>query len=194
MRNWRLGEKKRKLKKIKKDKKFKLTIIIYFFIIICVLYNVLFLINTTISQKKYFKIWGVSLFCVKTELMEDDLSKNDLVIVCSDDNYQTQDVIAYEVNNQIRINKIVYFDENKYVTKYNKTFYSDIENIHNENIIGKVVVSVPFLGLLLELLQSKFISILLLICLIFIYSYNRYVFTKSRERKRKKKKFGGLNG
>ena len=86
-------EQKRKLKKI-------MIAIISFIITICVLYNVLFLINTTISQKDYFHVFGISFFSVKTDLMENDLYKNNFVIVkeVTDSDLQVGDIIVWVFN------------------------------------------------------------------------------------------------
>ena len=175
-------EQKRKLKKI-------MIAIISFIITICVLYNVLFLINTTISQKDYFHVFGISFFSVKTDLMENDLHKNDFVIVKEVTNSELQvgDIIAYEVNDQIRINKIV-DKKDGYTTKFNQNYYPDIEKITINEVIGKEIVNIPFLGILLDILQSKVFSVFVLLFLIFVFGYNKYTHTKRKERERKKRK------
>ena len=173
----------------KKKKKKILIVIISFIITICVLYNVLFLINTTISQKDYFHVFGISFFSVKTDLMENDLHKNDFVIVKEVTNSELQvgDIIAYEVNDQIRINKIV-DKKDGYTTKFNQNYYPDIEKITINEVIGKEIVNIPFLGILLDILQSKVFSVFVLLFLIFVFGYNKYTHTKRKERERKKKK------
>ena len=187
------------MKKVKKGKikflqkiKFKRVVLnfIYAIIVICILYNVIFSINTSISKKEYFKLYGISLFCMKTDLMEDDISKNDLIIVkeVEDKDLQDGDIIAYEVNGKIRINKIMYYEQEEYTTKSNKNYYPDIEKTAINKIVGKNIVNIPFLGLVLELLQSKIASIFTLIFLILIFWYNRYMYTKKKERGRKKRK------
>ncbi len=186
------------MKKVKKGKikflqkiKFKRVVLnfIYAIIVICILYNVIFSINTSISKKEYFKLYGISLFCMKTDLMKDDISKNDLIIVkeVEDKDLQDGDIIAYEVNGKIRINKIMYYEQEEYTTKSNKNYYPDIEKTAINKIVGKNIVNIPFLGLVLELLQSKIASVFTLLFLIVIFSYNRYMYTKKKERGRKKR-------
>lgn len=187
------------MKKVKKGKikflqkiKFKRVVLnfIYAIILICILYNVIFSINTSISKKEYFKLYGISLFCMKTDLMEEDISKNDLIIVkeVEDKDLQDGDIIAYEVNGKIRINKIMYYEQEEYTTKSNKNYYPDIEKTKISQIVGKEIVNIPFLGLVLELLQSKIASIFTLVFLVLIFLYNRYMYTKKKERGRKKRK------
>ena len=175
-------EQKRKLKKI-------MIAIISFIITICVLYNVLFLINTTISQKDYFHLFGISLFSMHTDLMENEISKNDFVIVkeVMESELQVGDIIAYKVNDQVRINKIVDKQE-EYTTKFNQNYYPDIETIPFNQIIAKEVVNISFLGILLDILQSKIFSVFVLLFLIFVFWYNKYTYAKRKERERKKKK------
>ena len=49
-------------------------------------------------------------------------------------------------------------------------------------IVGKKIVNIPFLGLVLELLQSKIASFFTLVFLVLIFGYNRYMYTKKKER------------
>lgn len=157
---------------------------------ICILYNILFLINTSISKKEYFKLYGFSFFCMKTNLMEQDISKNDLIIIkeADSEDLQNNDIIAYDINGKVRINKIVYYEQNQYTTKSNKNYYPDIETITASQIVGKKIANIPFLGVILELLQSKTVSIFTLVFLIFTFWYNRYMYLRRNERNKKRKK------
>ena len=179
--------KKEKIKFLQKVKLKKVALnCIYVIIVICILYNVIF----SISKKEYFKLYGISLFCMKTDLMEDDINKNDLVIVkeVDDKDLQDGDIIAYEVNGKIRINKILYYEQDGYATRSNKNYYPDIEKTTISQIVGKKIVNIPFLGLVLELLQSTIASVFALLILILIFWYNRYMYMKKKERVRKKKR------
>ena len=163
---------------------------IYIIITICVLYNIIFLINTTISEKDYFKLFGISLFNMQTNLMENDISKNDLVIVkeVQEQDLQKGDIIAYNVNGKIRINKIIN-EKQGYITKSNGNYQPDIEKVDFNNIIGKKIINIPILGFIIGILQSKITSMIILITLIFVYFYNKNLYTKKKERVRKKKKY-----
>lgn len=163
---------------------------IYIIITICVLYNIIFLINTTISEKDYFKLFGISLFNMQTNLMENDISKNDLVIVkeVQEQYLQKGDIIAYNVNGKIRINKIIN-EKQGYITKSNGNYQPDIEKVDFNNIIGKKINNIPILGFIIGILQSKITSMIILITLIFVYFYNKNLYTKKKERVRKKKKY-----
>ena len=135
-----------KIKKEEMKKIIKLILLnlIYLIIMICVLYNIVFSIITIISGKDYLEFFGVSLFNIENDLMQDDLNKNDLVIVkqVEESKLHKGDIIAYTVNGQTRINKIINQNDG-YITKYNKNYQPDIEVVKYNNIIGKVIKSLP---------------------------------------------------
>ena len=129
---------------MKKIVKLILLNLIYLIIMICVLYNIVFSITTTISGKDYLEFFGISLFNIENDLMQDELKKNDLVIVkqVKESELHKGDIIAYTLNGQTRINKIINQNDG-YITKYNKNYQPDIEAIQYNNIIGKVTKSLP---------------------------------------------------
>ena len=163
---------------------------LYIIVAICILYNIIFSINTTISQNDYFKLFGISFFRMKTDLMQDDINKNDFIIVKEVDENELQegDIIAYQVNGKTRINKIFKTQQGEYTTKSNKNYYPDIEKISYNQIIGKKVAIFPFGGIVLLMLQSKVTTAFILIVLILYFIRNKYLYEKRKERARKKKK------
>ena len=128
--------------------------------------------------------------------MEEDLKDNDLVIVkqIDEDEIKIGDIIEYNVNDKIRINKVFnsYYDDNirkvVYVTKSNKNLQPNIEKIQINQIIGKKVINIPILGAVIKILQTKFVSIIVFVILCISYSYNKYLYAKKKERSRKLKK------
>ena len=152
------------------------------------IYNIIFNINTAISSKKYFELFGISLLKMDNDLMEGDISKNALIITkeVNEENLTNGDIIAYEVHGQIKINKIYNSTDEGYKTKYNQAYYLDIETVNYNQIIGKVIVNIPVIGILLEILQSRVTSIIICIILFILYNYNNYKNDKKIERKRKK--------
>ena len=154
---------------------------------LCVTYNIIFLLSTTITQNDYIKLFGITFLNMESELMEDELSKNDFVMLkaVKEDELQEGDIIAYTVNGQTRINKIINI-KNGYSTKSNKNYYPDIEKIQIENIIGEKVLNIPFLGILLEIMQSKITSVFIFIFLTSGFITNMYKEKKREERARKK--------
>ena len=156
---------------MKKIVKLILVNLISLIIMICVLYNIVFSITTTISGKDYFEFFGISLFNIENDLMQDELKKNDLVIVkqVEESELRKGDIIAYTVNGQTRINKII--NQNYgYITKYNKNYQPDIEEVEYNNIIGKVSKILPlwrYINKFITIRSHMFWNIIVL-CFIFL--------------------------
>ena len=110
------------------------------------IYNIMFLLTRTITGKDYIKILGITFLNMDSKQMEDEVSKNDLVIVKSTNEKALKegDIIAYTINGKTRINKVINND-NGYTTKSNKNYYPDIEKIEYSQIIGKKIFSISCL-------------------------------------------------
>lgn len=168
--------------------------ILYAIILICILYNILFLINTTISHKDYFSLFGISIFVMENDLMEDEISKNALIITNDDEldtnDLEIDDTIVFEKNSKIKIAKIinVQADDGKtqYIVKAIKNYYPDNEPVVIGQIIGKVQLNIPVLGVFIKILQSKITTSIIIILLILKLLYNRYTYKMKIERKKKK--------
>lgn len=162
-----------KIKKEEMKKIIKLILLnlIYLIIMIGVLYNIVFSITTTISGNDYLKLFGLSLFNIENDLMQDELNKNDLVIVqqVEESKLHEGDIIAYTVNGQTRINKIINQNDG-YITKYNKNYQPDIETIQYNNIIGKVTKSLPLWRYINKFftIKSYMFWYIIILCFIFL--------------------------
>ena len=128
--------------------------ILYFLITICILYNVVFLLNTTISKKEYLSLFGITLLPVESNSMKNEINKNDLVIInrnkLIESELKEKDTIVYERNNQVRITKIHIIKttngNTQYITKAINNYYFDNEPVTFEQIMGKVLFSIPKVG------------------------------------------------
>ena len=192
------GEKKEKLKKKEKVKflrnlKYKKVIykILKYVLIIALIYNIISLANRAFFGKNYVSIFGINFFSVDTNSMKGDLDKYSLVITkkSKSQDFKINDRISYEVNDYYKINKIInkYYDENKgkevYITKYNLNYYPDIEKVTYNQIVGKKVLHIPFLGWLIKLIRSEIFSVLCILILFVMFLENK---AKMRRKKHKK--------
>ena len=188
---------RRWVSKFNKKVKFKKVIIniTYAIALLLILYNILFFVYTTMTHKEYLEILGVSFFCEENNLMENDIKKNDLIIVKKiNDEIKEKDIIAYKVNGEIRINKVIKIIKEEqngnemFVTKSNKNYHPDQEKISKKQIIGKVKITIPILGRVVKLMQTKIAAVIVIIVLGLKLNYNIYINTKKEERSRKKRR------
>lgn len=193
-----MKEKKRKKLKMKKEKiinSFRQIVkkLLKVIIIICVIYNIIFVLHKTVSKKEYMEVFGISAFRMETQSMQGDIGKNDLVITKQTDTKKLQegDIIAYQINGKIRINKIIKNQNGKITTKSNKNYNPDIETITEEQIIGKKIITIPIIGIILKIIQAKLTTFIIFIILVLMLFYNRYV--QNQKRKRARKNINKLN-
>ena len=154
-----------------------ITKVIYIILVLFVILNIIFLVNTTIKKSDYFN------------LME--IPRNSLLVTRkynANDNVDVNDNIAYVVNGKIRINKVVSTEviDGKviYHTKSNNNYFSDKEEVSRNEVIGKVIGVIPFLGILLKILQSKITTVIIIIILIMKFLYNKNMYKRRIKRKK----------
>lgn len=169
--------------------------ILYVMIVICILYHVMYILNTGITKNEYFSLFGTSFLTVKTKAMKPDLQKNDFVIVKEKEGLEVGELIAYQIHGNIRINKIISIKSENgtilYSTKSNENYYPDIEKITENQIIGKVIKRIPILGAFRSFLESKVNTVIIIVLIMLKFSYNKYAYKQLRQRKRKKIKKEG---
>lgn len=189
-----MKEERKKELKMKKEELIKYIMLLgkkclYVIIIICIIYNILYVTYTTFTQEEYIQLFGTTAFCMETDLMKEDLAKNELVIVKKIEELQVGDIIAYKINGKIRINKIVKNKNGEITTKSNKNYNPDIEKITEEQIIGKKVIAIPILGIILKIIQSKKTTLIIFIFLTLELLYIKNIQNKKQTRARKKSSF-----
>lgn len=196
-----LGERKERLKEKKQTKsikKLKPKVVIYkllkILVVLLVIYNIIFLANSVIYKNKYLKFSKINILCMNTDSMKGDINKWSLVIVkkVNESKLNNNDIIAYEINGDIKICKLInqYIDDNGkkvYTAKASSNYYPDNKKIFYDQIIGKKICSIAGLGVFVKIIQSKIISFIFLIIFILMF-INTEVKIKRMERISKSKK------
>ncbi len=164
--------------------------ILYILFVLCVVFNVIYFVNTTIKEIDYFNLFGISLFSMETNLMEPEILENSLIITKKygkNDSIEVNDKIAYSINEKVRINEVVSIEtiDGKviYHTKSNQNYNVDAEGIFQNQVIGKVEMVIPNLGIGLEILQSKIMTLGIVVILTVLYMYNKKVYKNKLRRK-----------
>lgn len=157
------------MNKIICKKKIRYIVNFGFIILLSILFLNLCLWDVSNKKSSIFNSIGVAV--VVSDSMEPVLSINDVVVTKKEENYDIGDIVIYKTNNEFIIHRIVDVDQNDIITKGDSNEYEDIP-INIENIYGKLIFSVPFIGGIVKLLKTNsclFLIIIMLLCL-FIYS------------------------
>ena len=91
--------------------------------------------------------------------MEPKIKKGSIVFVFSQKDYKVGDIITFKIGNGIPITHRLIEIEKKgkktfFKTKGDANLTPDAEAVEKENVLGKVIFSLPFLGYILSYLKS----------------------------------------
>lgn len=97
--------------------------------------------------------FGVGSAVVLSGSMEPTLRVNDLVLVKAAEDYAVDDVVVYQSGNDLIIHRIVEKDGETFVTQGDANNTAD-SPIGLSAIKGRMILSVPYIGLAIRLLQT----------------------------------------
>lgn len=179
-------------KNIKRKQKINriLFILLYILLIPTILFSLFLIIIELGNSKEGPSFLNIELYTVISESMSPRLKINDIVIVKKGyeiESYKKGNIITFIRDNEVithRIDRVISADMRPaFITKGDNNKVEDEELVKYENIIGKVVLTMPKVGALVNLLQNKlfFVSIL---CLLFGIMYFD---NKSKKRRQERK-------
>lgn len=152
-------------------------------------YNLIYTFQNAFLKTEVIDIFSLKTYIMKDESMKPNINKFEFIIAkkYKKNNPKIGDIVIYkEENNQIRIKRIVGEENHEYITKADNNYYNDINNLKVNNIIGRVVISIPILGFILNIVKSKIFMIIIIILLLAIYFRAKQL--RKRKFKRRMKK------
>ena len=161
-------------------------------IAIILIYNIILIIISSINGKD-FSILGYKAYIVNTNSMEPTIEVGDIVIIkkVKAEKLNQGDVITFAQEGEVithRITKIETEEKStQYVTKGDNNNTEDTLKIKYEDIIGKEILTIPQLGKVMQLLDSKII-LLIIILIILICAFVKIQKKEKLENRREKKK------
>ena len=118
--------------------------------------------------------FGVGMSVVLSGSMEPTLSVNDLVFVKEQPSYEPQDIVVFQDGTHLVIHRILAIDEVKAVTKGDANNVAD-EPIFVTQIKGKLVASIPIVGVLVRFLKTLPGLLLVLGAAVYLLIRSRYM-------------------
>lgn len=159
-------------------------------IAIILIYNIIVIAISSANKMSVINIFGYKSYIIKTDSMEPTINVNDVLITkkVEQDRIKTGDVITFIKNGEVITHRITQIDENgEYTTKGDNNNIEDSFTINYENIEGKHVLTIPYLGKVVEILDNKIVFLIItLIVLMFIFLTIQKQ-EKKDERKEKKR-------
>ncbi len=150
-------------------------IIVYIIAIPIIIYNLFIIVFSIINQDETPNLFGIKTFVVVSGSMEPNLNIGDIVVVkkCNENEIDKNDIISYRYGELIITHRIVEIIETEngreYITKGDNNNVNDNINLKYEDIEGKYVGKIKYIGKMIMFLKSKEIMILIVASLCFIY-------------------------
>ena len=164
-------------------------ILVYIIILPITIFNIALLVKSYTIPDKTPDLFVFKSYVIVSGSMTPKLNIGDVIIVkyVEKDKLSAGDIISFRINDSIITHRIVDVVDGEFQTQgdYNNT--PDTELVKYENIEGKYVLSIPYLGKIVFLLQNKILIIVIVILLYLMYMHNLKLQTKKEIRREKHK-------
>ncbi len=182
---------------VNKIKKHKSNIIVYILrsilllFIAIVVYNIFLLTFTAKTDKEAKYIFGYRAYIITTDSMRPNIKVGDIVIIKKTENEKLNknDIIIYRLSSESErvTHRIVDKSKDIYITKGDNNKLEDNNIVKYENIEGKIIFKIPFIGKIFLKSENVFYVFFLSITILTAYMYNRRLLNKSLIRREKKR-------
>lgn len=171
------------ISKTKKNSKRILKAVLKVFLILLVIYNFISILELDIFLKKT----GYDMIIVEEYQAQKKLKENTLIISKTKNNkYEINDLVVIKISDSQYIHRIVNVDETgKFITKGDDNYRVDKTLLKESEIQGKVIIKIPYLGIIFRFARRIVFSILVCIYIILYFAYSKHIRNKRNERRRK---------
>ena len=159
-------------------------------IAIILIYNVILIAISSANKMNIINIFGYKSYIIKTNSMEPTIGINDVVIAKKVEKKEIKkgDVITFLQDGEVVTHRITQIDEEgNYTTKGDNNNIEDTFKITYDNIEGKHILTIPYLGAIVLALDNK-IVFLIITLIVLIFMFVTILNEEKRENRREKKK------
>ncbi len=152
---------------------------IFTFLLILILgFNVYIIVMRSCFNVKMPTVFGFSNAIVLTGSMEPTIHVNDMIIVKSQDVYNEGDIVTYipENNGTPVTHRIIEKRDNIFITQGDANNTAD-PGIKAEQVVGRVVLTIPFVGSIVALLTTPLGLMIFIIIGIAVFGLVRLIET-----------------
>lgn len=173
----------------KRKEKMKIVKMIVGIIGIILIYNFILVILSSTNKINI----GYKAYIIKTNSMEPTIKVGDVVISRKEkpENIKSGDIITFIQNDEVITHRITKVEQEdnilRYITKGDNNNIEDTYKITYNDIQGKNIITIPYLGKFIQILDNKII-LLIVILIILIYFLFKIQNKEKIENRREKKK------
>ena len=179
------------IKRRNKNRK-RITKIIDVFLVILI-YNVILVMFSCMNKIEQVNIFGYEAYIVTTDSMKPSISSGDVVIVkeVEEQELDKGDIITFTKNGETNTHRITNIEEKEgekyYTTKGDNNNVEDSEKVKFSEIKGKQIITIPYLGKIINALEDKVIFLVIVLIILILY-FLRIKQIEKKENRREKKK------
>ena len=162
-------------------------------ILVILIYNIILIFIS--AENDGIELFGYRAYVITSDSMEPAINNGDAIVVknCEEEDLQTGDVITFEQNQKIITHRIQKIEEDQttkektYITKGDNNNIEDSENIKYSAIIGKCILTIPYLGKIILVLENKLIILIIILIILILFFFKIQKQEKLENRREKKK-------
>lgn len=131
-----------------------LKLLFYTIMVFLLTVNIFNIISIKVLKKDFPNIFGFTYFEIASNSMYPELKKGDLVIIdLKEENYKIGDIITYQDHEIYTTHRLIGIKDNIYTTKGDSNNTND-PLIKKEQVIGKVIFKLTYVGYLIYLVKK----------------------------------------
>ena len=136
-------------------------------ITILIIIAAIYVVQTKVQHKQNANIFGYTAFEVVTGSMSGTIEIGDLVIVKITDSVEPNDIIVYQQEDHFVTHRVLEINGENIVTKGDANSSKDLP-ISNKQVLGKVAIVIPKVGIWKKVLTTPSVLIAIIITVILI--------------------------
>ena len=130
-------------------------------LLVIIIYNIVLVSISCMNKISPISILGYKAYIITTNSMEPKINIGDIIIAkkCAENDLNVRDIITFEQNGEKITHRIVNIEEEnsikKYTTKGDNNNMEDTKKVSYNEIDGKKVIKIPYLGKFIEVLKNE---------------------------------------
>lgn len=162
-------------------------------LLVIIIYNIILVSISCMNKISPINILGYKAYIITTNSMEPQINIGDIIIAkkCLEKDLNVGDIITFEQNGEKITHRIVNIEKEnsvkKYTTKGDNNNVEDTQKILYNDIDGKKVIRIPYLGKFIEVLENEAVFLVIILMLLILY-FCKIQIQEKRENRREKKK------
>ena len=136
--------------------------LLIFLVMIIMLFGIYYIVQIKVQNKEYANMFGYTFFEVATGSMSPTIEIGDVVIAELTDNVKVNDIVIFKQDDNYITHRITKID-NEFITTKGDANNSEDKEIYKNQILGKVIFTIPKVSIWKKVLSTPIVSVSIII-------------------------------